>query len=235
MVDSGDRRNVVAYLQETFAVSVTRACQATRLSKSVYYYRSSKDDTEVEEKLSELVEIKPTRGFPYYYGRIRNEGLIWNHKRVKRVYNKMKLNLRRKRKRRLAARSKETLRPPATLNEIWSMDFMHDTLTTGRKVRILNILDDCNREALYMEPDYSHSGYSVKRAIEQIIDWRGKPTAIRCDNGPEFLSHVLVDFCSQNEIELKYIQRENLHRTHISNDSTEATGKMYWMLTILKT
>jgi putative transposase len=73
------------------------------------------------EKLSELGEKKPTRGFPYYYGRIRNEGPRWNRKRVKRVYNKMNLNLRRKHKRRLAARSKEALRQPATLNETWGI------------------------------------------------------------------------------------------------------------------
>lgn len=206
MVAPGDRRNIVAYLQGTFQVSVTRACQTTGLAKSVYYYRSCKDDSMVIDKLSELSQSKPMRGFPYYYGRIRNEGLIWNHKRVKRVYDNMKLNLRRKRKRRLASRSKEALCQPATHNHTWSMDFMHDTLTNGRKVRILNIIDDYNREALMVHPDYSHSGYSVMRAIEQIMSWRGKPATIRCDNGPEFLSNVLVNFCTQHNISLKYIQ-----------------------------
>lgn len=197
---------MVAYLGGTFRVSVTRACKATGLSKSVYYYRSCKDDSAVVDKLSQLAASKPMRGFPYYYGRIRNEGLQWNHKRVKRVYNKMKLNLRRKHKRRLALRSKEALCQPAYVNQTWSMDFMHDTLTSGRKVRILNVIDDCNREALIIQPGYSHSGYSVINAISQIIDWRGKPSAIRCDNGPEFLSHVVADFCNNNGIELKYIQ-----------------------------
>ena len=206
MVKPGDRRNIVAYLHRTFQVSVTRACQTTGLAKSVYYYRSCKDDSMVIDKLSELAQSKPTRGFPYYYRRIRNEGLVWNHKRVKRVYDIMKLNLRRKRKRRLAARSKEALHQPATHNHTWSMDFMHDTLSNGRKVRILNIIDDYNREALMVRPDYSHSGHSVMRAIEQIMDWRGKPAAIRCDNGPEFLSNVLVGFCSQQGIRLQYIQ-----------------------------
>lgn len=206
MVGPGDRRNIVAYLGVTFGISITRACKATGLSKSVYYYRSRKDDSVVIEKLSSLATSKPTRGFPYYFGRIRNEGLQWNHKRVKRVYNKMKLNLRRKHKRRLPQRSKEALYQPAYVNQTWSMDFMHDSLTNGRKVRILNVIDDCNREALMIQPCYSHSGYSVVRAISQIIDWRGKPSAIRCDNGPEFVSHIVVDFCMSNGIELKYIQ-----------------------------
>lgn len=160
----------------------------------------------VINKLTELAESKPTRGFPYYYGRIRNEGLIWNRKRVKRVYNLMKLNLRRKRKRRLPQRFREALYQPAKVNQTWSMDFMHDSLVSGRKVRVLNIIDDYNREALMVQADYSHSGQSVVTAIEQIIDWRGKPFEIRCDNGPEFLSHTLVDYCNQQDIKLKYIQ-----------------------------
>lgn len=118
----------------------------------------------------------------------------------------MKLNLRRKHKRRLALRSREALCQPAYVNQTWSMDFMHDTLTNGRKVRVFNVMDDCNREALLIEPGYSHSGYSVIRALSQIIDWRGKPSAIRCDNGPEFLSHIVTDFCTNHGIQLKYIQ-----------------------------
>lgn len=172
----------------------------------MYYYNSVKDDSVVISKLTELAESKPTRGFPYYFRRIRNEGLVWNHKRVKRVYNLMKLNLRRKRKRRLAQRVKGALFQPANVNQTWSMDFMHDSLISGRKVRVLNIIDDYNREALTIQADYSHSGQSVVNAIEQIIDWRGKPAEIRCDNGPEFLSHILVDYCNQQDITLKYIQ-----------------------------
>ena len=83
---------------------------------------------------------------------------------------------------------------------------MHDTLSNGRKVRVLNIIDDYNREALAIQADYSHSGSSVASTIEQIIDWRGKPCEIRCDNGPEFLSHTLVDFCNNHNIKIKYIQ-----------------------------
>jgi putative transposase len=206
VVKPGDRRNIAAYLKEAHQVSITRACNLTGLPKSMYYYQSIKDDTVVVAKLNELVEAKPTRGFPYYYRRIRNEGLKWNHKKVKRVYDKMKLNIRRKHKRRLPQRSLAALCQPAFANHTLSMDFMHDSLTNGRKVRILNIIDDYNREALAVEADYSHSGYTVVRAIEQIIEFRGKPAEIRCDNGPEFLSHVLVDYCNNKGIKLKYIQ-----------------------------
>lgn len=172
----------------------------------MYYYASTKDDSMVVSKLTVLAQDKPSRGFPYFYNRIRNEGLIWNRKRVKRVYNKLKLNLRRKHKRRLPGRVRVALCSPADVNQTWSMDFMHDTLANGRKVRVLNIMDDYNREALIVRPDYSHSGHSVANAIEQIMDWRGKPYEIRCDNGPEFLSRTLVDFCNNHDIKIKYIQ-----------------------------
>lgn len=206
MVKPGDRRDVAAYLEKAHQVSITRACKLIGLSKSMYYYQSVRDDSMVIHKLRELVEQKPTRGFWYYYGRIRNEGLVWNHKRVKRVYNLMKLNLRRKHKRRLPQRIRETLHQPEKVNHIWSMDFMHDTLMNGRKVRILNIIDDYNREALAVEADYSHSGHSVARILEQIISCKGKPVELRCDNGPEFLSNKLVEFCNQQGIVIKYIQ-----------------------------
>lgn len=206
MVKPGDRKNVAAYLEQAHKVSVTRACKTIGLAKSMYYYKSVRDDSAVINKLRELAEQKPTRGFWYYYGRIRNEGLPWNHKKVKRVYNQMKLNLRRKHKRRLPQRFREALCQPANVNQTWSMDFMHDVLTNGRKVRILNIIDDYNREALAVEADYSHSGHSVVRALEQIISCKGKPLEIRCDNGPEFLSNKLVEFCNKENIMIKYIQ-----------------------------
>lgn len=206
MVGAGNQRTIVTYLTETHQVSVARACTTTGLPKSQYYYQSVKDDSVVIDKLNELAENKPTRGFPYYYRRIRNEGLPWNHKRVKRVYNLLNLNRRRKRKRRIPTRFREALMQPVTINKTWSIDFMHDTLISGRKVRILNILDDYNREALAVKADYSQSGKTVVTTLEEIISWRGKPTEIRCDNGPEFLSHTFVDYCQNAGINIKYIQ-----------------------------
>ena len=206
MLGPVERKHIAAYLQEVFEVSVSRSCKTIGLPKSVYYYESVKDDTAVIEKLQELSELKPTRGFRYYYNRIRNEGVLWNHKRVKRVYNDMQLNMRRKHKRRLPARAKQTLIVPQSINQTWSIDFMHDTLANGRKVRILNVIDDYNRQALCIEADFSHSGLSVCRAIGRLIDQHGKPSQIRCDNGPEFISYIFIDYCKQNSIDIKHIQ-----------------------------
>ena len=206
MVRPAARRELVAYLQMSHQVSVSRACKATGIQKSVFYYRSTKDDSSVIEALSSLVEQKPTRGFPYYFNRLRNAGQPWNRKRVKRVYNLMNLNLRRKHKRRLPQRVGSALVQAPRPNQTWCLDFMHDTLMNGRKVRILNIIDDYNRQALAMEVDYSHSGISVCRTLERVFEEHGHPAELRSDNGPEFLSAVYTDFCEKKHIGIKYIK-----------------------------
>ena len=187
-------------------ISVGRACRIMCLTRSMWYYRSCKDDTMVESKLNALSEKFPTKGFWEYYGRIRNEGIIWNHKRIKRVYDKLGLNLRRKKKRRLPAREKQPLQVPAEMNQTWSMDFMQDSLESGRKFRVLNINDDFNRESLAIEIDTSLCGARVVRVLKEIIAWRGKPKAIRADNGPEFISSALAQFCEKENITLRHIQ-----------------------------
>lgn len=172
----------------------------------MWYYRSRKDDSEVERKLSELADKLPTSGFWKYFGRIRNEGIPWNHKRVRRVYRKMNLNVRRKRKRRITTRAKEPLIQPRLPNQSWSMDFMHDALESGRKVRLFNVIDDYNREALEIAVDTSFASERVIRVLDRIARERGYPQTLRCDNGPEFTSDVLVRWCELKQIRIAYIE-----------------------------
>ena len=121
----------------------------------MWYYKTKKDDSEVMDKLSSLAEEYPQRGFDEFFGIIRQQGYIWNRKRVLRIYRLMKLGLRRKHKKRLPARVKEPLQAPAQPNHTWSMDFMSDALGDGRKVRVFNVIDDFNREALAIEAGLS--------------------------------------------------------------------------------
>lgn len=176
------------------------------LQRSVWYYRSHKDDEEVINKLQWLANLYPTRGFDDYYGKIRNEGLTWNRKRVLRVYRRIKLSLRRKHKRRLPGRVKEPLQRAMQPNESYSMDFMSDALTTGRKLRVLKVMDDFTRESLAAYADYSIPAERVIETLKQVIAERTKPKQIRVDNGPEFTSKVFTSWCSKNEIAIKYIQ-----------------------------
>lgn len=192
-------------MKET-SVSVGRACRVLSLHRSVWYYQSCKDDQEIIDKLQEFADRYPTRGFDEYYGMIRNEGLVWNRKRVLRVYRLMKLSLRRKRKRRLPTRIKQPLEQQMQSNKSYSMDFMSDALASGRKLRVLNIMDDCTRESLAAYADFSIPAEKVVVVLEDIIRERGKPHQIRVDNGPEFISKVFSDWCHKNGVEIKYIQ-----------------------------
>lgn len=187
-------------------ISVHRACKIVCMNRSMYYYTHTKDDEEVVAKLMDLAGNYPTRGFETYYGKIRMEGLVWNRKRVLRVYRKINLKLRSKRKRRIPSRIKEKLIVPEGINRTWSIDFMSDSLSNGRRFRILNVMDDYNRESLINEAFYSIPGVRLVQKLKELIFSRPKPRRIRTDNGPEFLSKVFVDFCKENDIELQYIQ-----------------------------
>ena len=170
------------------------------------YHKVPKDDTSLIEALHQLVEKHPTIGFWKCYYRLRRKGFDCNHKRLYRVYTMLKLNVRRKAKHRIPQRIKEPLEVPATINQGWSMDFMCDSLVDGRRFRLLNIIDDYNRESLAIEIDTSLPALRVIRTLQQLIERRTKPQVIRVDNGPEFISDKLQQWCDDQQIRLQFIQ-----------------------------
>jgi putative transposase len=100
----------------------------------------------------------------------------------------------------------EALAVPQRRNEVWSMDFMHDQLSDGRCIRLFNLIDDFNREALAIDVDFSLPALRVIRSLQQVIEWRGKPLTIRCDNGPEYISGELKTWADRRGIKIEYIQ-----------------------------
>jgi putative transposase len=185
---------------------VVRVCRVIGIHRSLWYYRSRKDDSEVINRLNELAEQLPTRGFDEYYGITRNEGKGWGRRRVLRVYREMGLKLRRKRKRRLPSRIKEPLQQQQQANKSYSMDFMSNSLVAGRKLRVLNVMDDCTRESLAAWCDFSIPGEKVVEVLKSIVNDRGRPDQIRVDNGPEFRGKVFVQWYEAEKIAIKYIQ-----------------------------
>ena len=188
-------------------VSQRQACKTVGLPRSTQQYKQKpKADEEVIEQLQQLVEKHPAIGFWQSYYRIRRKGFEWNHKKVYRVYTDMKLNIRRRFRKRLPQRVKQSLYQPSGLNEVWSIDFMSDTLWDGRRFRLLNIIDDYNREILHIESDLSLPTLRLIRVLEYLKEFRGLPKMIRVDNGPEFISHKLDMWCRENNILLGFIQ-----------------------------
>jgi len=209
---------MVAYLMEFRKVSISRACRVVKLPKSMYYYMNVRDDSETIDKLLELSEKHPTEGQDLYYSRIRQQGLLWNYKRVRRVYLLLGMNRRRK-------------VVPEQAGDTWSMDFMCDVLLNKRRFRTLNIIDDFNREAIVVEAAYTMPAMRVTQILERTIHEQGKPSCIRVDNGPEFISKEFMDWCESKGITVQYTQPGK----PMQNDSIELSGKIYWMLTYLKT
>jgi len=176
------------------------------ISRSSFRYQSIKDDSMLISRLHELSVAHPREGFWKSYYRIRNSGEKVNHKRVHRVYKQLGLALRRKCKKRLPARVKEPLTRPLHFTHTWSIDFMSDALMNGRKFRSFNVIDDYNREILYIETDYSLKSSRVIWILRHLINRHGKPEKIRMDNGPEFVAKITQQWSEMNEIEFKYIQ-----------------------------
>lgn len=191
-------------------ISIRRATRAVGLSRAAWYRRPERDqsqrDQPVIDALNRLVEQHPRWGFWMCFDRLRLDGHTWNHKRVWRVYCGMKLNLPRRKKRRLPIRAPQSLEVPARPNAIWSLDFMSDALYGGRRFRTLNVLDEGVREALKIVIDTSIPSGRLIRELEQLVSWRGRPAAIRCDNGPEICAQAFVDWCRHHGIEIRYIQ-----------------------------
>lgn len=158
------------------------------------------------EELTALVNKHPSIGFWMCYYRLRAKGFTWNHKRVYRIYTGMRLNIRRRAKKRLPARVKQQLFQPVQINQVWSIDYMHDALWDGRTFRLLNVMDDYNRQVLAIEADTSLPVPRLIRVLERLKESRGLPQMIRVDNGPEFISQKLDDWCKDNQVSLMFIQ-----------------------------
>lgn len=201
------RRELVRYGMQTYGLSERQACNMLKMSRSVYRYQAKKqDDQVIAGALLEIAGRKPRWGLGKMFAYLNKERNGWNHKRVRRVYCELKLNLRVKPKKRLPKRVRQPLVQPELANQSWSIDFMSDSLTNGRAFRSLNILDEFNREALWIEVDTSLPAERVIRVLEMVVSWQGCPKQIRMDNGPEFISHRLAAWAHEHGIQLVHIQ-----------------------------
>jgi putative transposase len=190
-------------------LNIRQACEAFSVSQGCFRYipKLSSDNARIAELLLGLAQSHRNWGFGLCFLYLRNvRGYDWNHKRVYRVYRELELNFRIKPKKRIRRNKPEQLQLPARINQAWSIDFMHDQLQNGRCVRILTVIDDCTREGLGLEIDFSLPAERVIRALEQIIEWRGCPQKIRCDNGPEYISGVFQNWAIKKGIHIIHIQ-----------------------------
>ena len=209
MTRPAQRRELAEKAVAKKGISIALACRTFGVSETCFRYspRHCAENETIADLLEGLTKAHRTWGFGLCFLYLRNvRGHVWNHKRVRRIYCELELNLRIKPRRRIKRDKPDMLAVPDAPNLVWSMDFMADRLADGRQFRLLNVLDDFNREGLGIEVDFSLPAERVVRALNQIIEWRGKPLAIRVDNGPEYISATLAIWAAKHGIALNHIQ-----------------------------
>lgn len=213
MVGPAERRVVVKWMVDQKQISQRKACR-WRSRVRVGLSRNAlaepvviKDkDKVLSSRIEQLARRHKHWGVLKIYSRLRKQGELANHKRIRRLYRSLGLSLRRKTKKRLPEAVRRPLPKATACNQCWSLDFTSDNLTGGRKFRTLNVVDDYSREALGIEVDYSLPAQRVTRLLDQLVERYGKPEWLRSDNGPEFISQALQDWCSEKEVGLHWIE-----------------------------
>lgn len=195
-------------MRESTTISERRACLLVGLSRTVLHYES-KEQPENEQLQARLVELAGERrrfGYRRLHALVRREGVQVNHKRIYRLYSDAGLSVRRRKKRHGVAVERQALELPSSPNQVWSMDFVSDALASGRRIKVLTIVDDFSKEAIDLAVDFGISGHYVTRVLDQAARFRGYPKAIRTDQGPEFTGKALDQWAYQHGVQLKLIQ-----------------------------
>lgn len=174
-------------------VSIRKACGALRFDRSTYHYKSLRTDpAALKKRIKEICETRVRYGYHRVHFALQREGWTVNIKKTYRIYNVMGLQLRNKTpKRRVKAKLRDDRTEAVGANDVWAMDFVHDQLATGRKLRVLTVIDTCSRYVPILDVKFSYRGEDVVNSLERVCTLIGYPKTIRVDNGPEFTSRDL--------------------------------------------
>jgi putative transposase len=206
MVTPAARREAVAHLQIAYEVSERRACSALGADRTSVRYRSRRpDDATARVRLHELASIRRRFGYRRLHILLRREGIVMNHKKLRRLYREERLQVRRRGGRKRALRTRTPMALPQGPNQRWSLDFLSDAMTDGRRFRVLAIVDDFTRECLVLVADTSLPGLRVARELDTVIAIRGRPGTIVSDNGTELTSMAILRWSQERQIAWHYI------------------------------
>ena len=194
------------YLRQAFEMSERRACQVIGTDRtSVRYQALRPDDGALRERLKALAQDRRRFGYRRLHVLLRREGHAVNKKRVQRLYREERLTVRRRGGRKRAIGTRRPIEVPLRPNQRWSLDFIHDQLTDGRRFRILAVIDDCTRECLGLIADTSISGRRVARELDDMIRQWGAPSTIVSDNGTELTSNAILSWADDTGVGWHYI------------------------------
>ncbi len=204
MVKPASRKRLVGYLQQHYVVSERRACRLIRISRKAVHYepRRPRQDIDLIGRLKALGEAYPRYGYLMLHGMLRAEGVVENHKRTYRLYTDLGMQVRTKRRRKLI-RVRVPMAVPTRPNERWSADFVHDQLADGRRIRVLNVVDDFSRVCVGQLVDLSISGARMVRLLDELRQTRRLPKTLVLDNGPEMTSKAMFFWSRQHGVKLQ--------------------------------
>jgi len=201
------KRTAAIYTIKSFGLSIRRTCTLVDLWRATYSYKhKSADDRAVRLRLKELAEQRRRFGCHRLHVILKREGLVINHKKTERIYREEGLSLRLKKRKKKTAMIRINLPELERINQRWSMDFVSDSLCTGRRFRILTILDDFSRECLATKVDTSIGGARVVNVLGRLAEIRGLPEVITVDNGPEFAGKALDEWAYRTGVKLNFIR-----------------------------
>lgn len=201
------KREAVKFLQESFKVSLRRACGLIQIGPSSFYYRAEpRCDRALRGALREAAAKRRRWGYRMLTEVLRRSGFEDNHKRIYRVYREEALQVKVRKRRKTARWRGAKPQPASKANERWSMDFVSDQLADGRKIRTFNVVDDFTRECLAIEVDTSLGGWRVARVLDRLVEERGHPDRIVTDNGPELTGKVLDRWAYEHRVKLDFIE-----------------------------
>jgi putative transposase len=206
MVTPAAEREAVAHLRHTFEMSERRACKVIGCSRMTVRYEASRgDDAELRARMKAIAHERRRFGYRRLHVLLRREGYVVNHKRLFRLYREERLTVRRRGGRKRAIGTRAPMAPAFAPNERWSLDFVADQLTDGRRFRVLAVVDDCTRECLALVSDTSLSGVRVARELDRLITERGKPQMVVSDNGTELTSNAILAWADKSRVAWHYI------------------------------
>jgi putative transposase len=187
-------------------MSERRACKAIGCCRMTVRYESTRpDDRDLRERMKAIAHERRRFGYRRVHILLKREGYMVNHKKLFRLYREEKLAVRRRGGRKRAIGTRAPMMIPLAPNERWSLDFVSDQLTDGRRFRILAIVDDCTRECLALVADTSLSGFRVARELDRLIIEGGRPKMIVSDNGSELTSNAILAWADQSRVAWHYI------------------------------
>lgn len=206
MVSAPSRRDLVRYMIDA-GLSERRSLRVMGMSPSAFRYQPVADrNTALKEKIIQLAQRHRRYGAGMIYLKLRQAGMVVNHKRVDRLYAEAGLQVRRRKRKKIPAADRHPLERPLAANQVWSMDFVFDRTAEGRVIKNLTVVDDATHEAVAIVPERALGGQQLTRILEQLAKTRGLPKAIRTDNGKEFCSRALLTWAHARGVQLFLIE-----------------------------